>query len=91
MKDELIIRMIQETSAILAEMEWHQDGKAIVPSYNALLQAVQANHPEDVFLCSLLQIKTEDQVGPRELQILFTQLRIALEALQSDTINLQGK
>src|SRR5262249_58292423 len=73
-------------------MEPPQSCSHVQPSYNALVQAAKANHPDDVFLSSLptLEYNATGVFGekhgmpPQELQILFSQLRIALESLQED-------
>ena len=87
MKDAQIIHMIKETCTLLASMEWHQDGTILTASYNGILEAAQVNHPDEPFLEALSPFSMEEKTGPRELQILFTQIRITLEALQSETMN----
>ena len=85
MKDEMIIRMITETCGALSNVGKHfpTEFRYLHHSYNALLQAAQANHPSDRFLGALPRIEGEAiDVSPQELHILFAQLRIALEALQ---------
>jgi hypothetical protein len=91
MTDEVIIRLAEETCRVLSKMEFPQSCSHLAPSYNALVQAAKANHPEDAFLSSLptLEYNTGafgEKVGmpPQEMNILFTQLRIALESLQGD-------
>jgi uncharacterized protein YjbI with pentapeptide repeats len=92
MTDDVIIRLAEETCRVLAKMEFPQSCSYLQPSYNALVQAAKANHPDDVFLSSLptLEYNTTGVFGeksgtpPQELQILFSQLRIALESLQED-------
>ena len=89
MKDAQIIHMIKETCTLLASMEWHQDRTILTTSYNGVLKAAQVNHPDEPFLGALTPISVEEKTGPRELQILFTQIRITLEALQSEPMNLE--
>jgi hypothetical protein len=92
MTDDVIIRLADETCRVLAKMEFPQSCSHLQPSYNALVQAAKANHPDDVFLSSLptLEYNTAGVFGekggmaPQEMHILFTQLRIALESLQGD-------
>ena len=47
-------------------------------SYNAILSAAQVNHPHDAFLSALKPL--EKSGNTIELAIMFSQLRIALEA-----------
>ena len=85
MKDETIIRMIQETCEGLREMNkkpFPVDCRYLQPSYNALVQAARSNHSGDAFLSGLSTIEQNGEVNPMEMQILFAQLRIALESLQ---------
>jgi hypothetical protein len=92
MTDDVIIRLAEETCRVLAKMEFPQSCSHLQPSYNALVQAAKANHPDDAFLSSLptLEYNTTGVFGekggmpPQEMNILFTQLRIALESLQDE-------
>ena len=58
----------------------------MVPSYNALVSAASANHPDDAFLKVLTPIPTtgddRDSISIAEITALFAQLVIALESLQ---------
>lgn len=58
----------------------------MVPSYNALVSAASANHPDDAFLKVLTPIPTtgddRDSISIAEITALFAQLIIALESLQ---------
>jgi Pentapeptide repeats (8 copies) len=88
MNDETIIRLVEETCRVLAKMEFPQSCSHLQPSYNTLVEAAKANHPEDLFLRTLPTIPYVPYEGkgvaPQEMHILFTQLRIALEALQDE-------
>lgn len=87
MKDEVIIRMLQEASQALKGVSFPVTTPHLAPSYNALLAAAKANHPDDPFLSALSPIekseggRREDGVGPEEMRVLFGQLRIVLESL----------
>ncbi len=92
MKDTTIVRIAEETSNALSEIDAEWELKRVIPSYNALLQAAKANHPSDPFLSTLSHIqldKDEDGISVGELRILFAQLRIALESLESEEANPQ--
>jgi hypothetical protein len=99
MTDALIIRLVDETSKVLARMEFFQSCDHLIPSYNALVQAAQANHPNDPYLQTAFPVLQpgEDkgrhekhehgkEVSPPLLRVLFTQLRIILEAMQEPEI-----
>jgi hypothetical protein len=88
MTDEMILRLVNETSQLLGEVPWHQECHHLMPSYLALLQAARSNHPDEVYLNVAFPaadptVKT-DGINPVELRILFTQLRIVLESLQPE-------
>ena len=88
MKDEMMIRMITETCGVLSNVGKHfpMECRYLHHSYNALLQAAQANHPGDGFLSALPRIEGDAvDVSPQEMHILFAQLRIALESLQESS------
>ncbi|MCC6444191.1 MAG: hypothetical protein IT210_12150 [Armatimonadetes bacterium] len=85
MKDEVILRIADETCQVLKRMEFFEPCGYVLPTYNALLQAAKSNHPEDPFLQTLSPIPVDsanggEGAGVRQLHILMTQLRIALEA-----------
>ena len=83
MKDETIIRMIVESTEVLAKMRFPQECRYVQHSYNALLKLARANHPGDPFLSALSLLESDGSEGnPQEMYILFAQLRIALESLQ---------
>jgi hypothetical protein len=87
MKDAIIIRMAEETSKALSDAHPFSQCPHLLPSYNALLRAAQANHGTDPFLGALTPIQPhtdEDSVTVAELRALLAQIRIALESLRSD-------
>ena len=52
----------------------------MLPSYNALLQAAKENHPDDPIIRVLpaIELGEEGDIRAQQLNILFTQLRIAI-------------
>jgi hypothetical protein len=85
MTDDVIIRLAEETCRVLAKMEFPQSCSHLQPSYNTLVEAAKTNHPEDTFLRALPTLQYDlNPVAPQEMNILFTQLRIALESLQGE-------
>ena len=50
MNDVVLIRIIEEMSKPLANLDPHCSADEMVSSYNALLGAAQANHPDVPFL-----------------------------------------
>ena len=87
MTDSTIIRMAEESSKALSEAHPYTQCRHVVPSYNALVQAAQENHPADTFLRTLASIDLragEDSITVAELRVLLAQLRIALESLQRE-------
>jgi hypothetical protein len=85
MRDETIIRMLQETCDALKGVGFPASARHLVPSYNAVLAAAKVNHPSDPFLGALRPLEDgHEGAGPEEMRILFGQLRIALEALHED-------
>ncbi len=81
MKDETIVKIAEKTEKILLRMEFHEPCDQLLPSYNALLTAARENHPEDGFIQALQPISALPKGSTNQLHILFSQLRIALEAL----------
>jgi hypothetical protein len=83
--DETIIRMAEEASQALSEVDGHIQCNYLMPSYNAMLQAAKANHPNDPFLSALIPLELISDrkfyVSGAELRVLLGQLRIALESL----------
>ena len=86
MTDAMIIRMLAESSEALEQAHPYSQCRNLAPSYNALLEMAKANHPADPFLRALARIDPdqEDGITVAELRVLFAQLRIALEALQTE-------
>lgn len=82
MTDRTILRLVKETTELLGKIIPGYDVESVVPSYNAVLAAAQENHPKDKFINALAPIESVDSAV--ELSILFTQLRIALEAEQEN-------
>jgi hypothetical protein len=88
MTDTMILRLLDETCVLLRKIPWHQESHHLLPSYYALLQAARANHPDDAFLNSAFPGppagEPDQGISPLELAILFTQLKIVLEAQQTE-------
>ena len=82
MKDEVLVRIAAETASLLDEMGFQEDVQSLVASYNAVLREAKQNHADNRFLQSIETLERSE--GKQQLQILFTQLRIALEALKED-------
>ncbi|WP_395092506.1 hypothetical protein [Armatimonas sp.] len=85
MNDSIIIRMATETIQHLRHAIPVSSCPYMVPSYNALVTAARANHPDDVFLKVLSPLPTtgddRDCISIAEITALFAQLAIALESL----------
>jgi hypothetical protein len=85
MKDKAIVEIATETCRVLSDAPWHLETKYLLPSYNALMEAARANHPQDPFLRTLASVEASgEEVNAPQMNILFTQLRIAVESLQED-------
>jgi hypothetical protein len=112
MTDDVIIRLATEACEALSDMEFWMGCDSFVPTYNGLVQAAKANHPEHDFIAALDVIpprtpapppaaseglnvfermwdtmagKFEGQsIPPAQLKFLFAQLRILLDASQSE-------
>jgi hypothetical protein len=83
MTDDVILRMIEESCAILKVMEFHENCRPLQPTYKFIIAAARENHPQDSFIRTLASI---DDIGedPNVMRVLFTQLRIALEAIRAE-------
>jgi len=81
MNDAILIRIIEEMSKPLVDLDGHCSADEMVPSYNALLGAAQANHPDVPFLNAMAPIQ-QKSVNSGPLLALLAQLRIVLEYLQ---------
>jgi hypothetical protein len=87
MTDETIVKMLRETCQVLSRMEFFEPSKYLLPSYNALLTAARANHPNEPFLSVLPTLEggeDEEAFNPHTACILFSQLRIALESMSGE-------
>ena len=82
MTDQTISKIAEETTGLLRKFLPGETASNIIASYNALLAAARQNHPEDAFLSALTPIETTESA--LDLAILFSQLRIALEAIGSE-------
>ena len=80
MRDEVILRMLQDASAKLEHVRFPASATHIGPVYNGLLAAVAANHPNHPFL-GILSPLPDGEASPEELKVLFGQLRILLETI----------
>jgi hypothetical protein len=78
MKDDVILRLLQDAAKQLEHVNFPAETPHVVPVYNALLAAVKANHPQEPYLQALPTV--EGGTGPEELRVLLGQLRILLEA-----------
>ncbi|MCW3097655.1 MAG: hypothetical protein JWL77_3273 [Chthonomonadaceae bacterium] len=79
--DDVLLRIIEEISKPLAQMDVHCSTDEILSSYNALLGAAQANHP-DVSLLAALEPLPLNGINAGPMLALLAQLRIILEYLQ---------
>lgn len=86
MNDATIIRMATETIQHLRHAIPVSSCPYMVPSYNALVSAAKANHPDDTFLKALNPLPTtgddRDNISIAEINALFAQLVIALESVE---------
>jgi hypothetical protein len=84
MKDELIIKLTNETVRHLGNAISVSSASHMIPSYNAILIAAQTNHPNHPFLSHLQPLtkgEEEEMVSVAEMTALFAQVSIALESL----------
>jgi hypothetical protein len=79
--DVVLLRIIEEMSKPLTQMDVHCSTDEIISSYNALLGAAQANHP-DVPLLMALEPVPPPSINAGPMLALLSQLRIILESLQ---------
>jgi len=84
MKDEILVRLVQDACQKLEHVHFPVATPHLVPIYDALLAAAKANHPGDPYL-SLLPALADGETGPEEMRVLLGQLRILLEALQDES------
>jgi len=78
MKDDVLIRLLQDANHALEGVGFPVETPNLVPIYNALLGALKANHQGQSYVQALLPVES---AGPDELRVLFGQLRILLESL----------
>lgn len=81
MNDAVLIRILEEMSKPLVDMDGHCSADEMISSYNALLGAAQANHSDVPFLAAMEPIQQKN-VNSGPLLALLAQLRIVLEYLQ---------
>ena len=91
MTDEMILRLAAEASEALSKMEFWMKCHEFVHVYNRMLQSAKENHPgTELDRLGPLKVPTfgESLVGnvdyPAEMRIRIAELRIVLEALQTD-------
>jgi len=92
MTDEMILRLAAEASEALSKMEFWMTCNEFGNVYNRLLQSAKENHPRtELDRLGPLEAPTFGQslLGnvnyPAEMRIRFSELRIVLEALQTDS------
>ena len=81
LNDVVLIRIIEEMSKPLADLNGHCSADEMISSYNALLGAAQANHPDVPFL-NTMEPLPQKGINSGPLLALLAQLRIILEYLQ---------
>ena len=84
MRDETLVRMLEDACRKLEHVHFPAETPHLAPIYNGLLAAARANHPDHVFLNVLAPLAPDARTGPEELNVLFGQLRILLEALTEE-------
>jgi hypothetical protein len=86
MKDQAIAVIAEEACKGLKDCPWHMECNYLIPSYNGLLMAARANHPDDPFLNGIEPIRVGESGGINapEIYVLFAQLRIAIESMLAD-------
>jgi len=91
MTDEMILRLAAEASEALSKMEFWMTCDEFCHVYNRMLQSAKENHPAtELDRLGPLKVPTFGKalVGnsnyPAEMRIRFSELRIVLEALQTD-------
>jgi hypothetical protein len=94
MTDEMILRLAAEASEALSKMEFWMTCHEFADVYNRMLQSAKENHPRtELDRLGPLKVPTlgASLVGniniPAEMRIRFSELRIVLEALQTDSEN----
>lgn len=86
MKDEIILRLLEDACKKLERVSFPVETPHLLPVYNALLAAVQANHPGNVYLRALRPMEEGEKANatPEEIKVLLGQLRIVLESLTEE-------
>jgi hypothetical protein len=90
MSDTVLVRMIEEMTKPLAQADPYCPADAMISSYNAVLGAVKANHPDVPLLAALEPLQQNgvnsghNSVNTGPMLALLAQLCIILEALQSE-------
>ena len=84
MEDKTILKIAESTAHMLSKADFPISVSHIIPSYNAILKSAKENHPDDEFLNTLNPIEEDIGDGFFQLKILFSQLRIVVEALQEE-------
>jgi len=92
MTDEMILRLAAEASEALSKMEFWMTCNEFVHVYNRMLQSAKENHPgTELDRLGPLKVPTlgaslrGNSNYPAEVRIRFSELRIVLEALQTDS------
>ena len=78
MEDRTIIQMSGLAWELLRKPVLPDSANNVIPSYNALLKAAKENHPDNEYISSLSPI--EPPVNTTELAVIFSQLKIVIEA-----------
>ncbi|MGC4045632.1 MAG: hypothetical protein QM758_17715 [Armatimonas sp.] len=85
MKDTILLQLIQATIGHLKHAVSVSPALQLIPSYNAVLSAAKANHPEDTFLKVLLPLEPSgEMISIAEMTALFAQIGIVLEANKAE-------
>ena len=84
MKDQTLLKLITETIAVMEEMPPDSSVELLIGPYDAIVHDARENHPAVAFLQACRPYKEVGTMEKFELQLLFTQLRIVLEALQEE-------
>ena len=83
MTDPFLLQLTEEIVKALKESDGNSPCTEMVPSYNAILNVAQTNHPNHPFLSLLPPIEKDRFINVAVLLALLAQLRIILESLQS--------
>jgi len=81
MDNRTLVRLAASFMEHLGETLPGTDCALLIPTYNALLNAAQAQNPEEPFLSHLQPLQAEGHVDPEVLRVLMGQLQIVLESL----------